>query len=104
MTSKTNRTPVRNTAHRPVRIVCISDTHEWHRELAVPDGDLLIHAGDFTFWNHASKIRDFNSWLGELPHRHKVVVPGNHDRAFNQGPRSRDLITNAILLINEDIT
>jgi len=31
-----------------MRLVVISDTHELHRELAVPPGDLLIHAGDFT--------------------------------------------------------
>jgi Icc-related predicted phosphoesterase len=92
-----------STPPRRVRIVCISDTHEWHRELAVPDGDLLIHAGDFTFWNHASKIRDFNLWLGELPHRYKVIIPGNHDRVFNQNPRNRTLITNAVLLINESV-
>ena len=90
--------------HRPVRIVCISDTHEWHRELSLPDGDLLIHAGDFTFWNHASKIRDFNLWLGEQRFRYKVVIPGNHDRVFNQDPRCRAMITNAILLINESVT
>jgi Icc-related predicted phosphoesterase len=92
------------TSQRRVRLVLISDTHELHRELAVPDGDLLIHAGDFTFFNHTSKIRDFNKWLGELPHRHKVVVPGNHDRAFNQDPRIREEITNATLLINESVT
>src|SRR5664279_2929312 len=106
MKRETSRTPTRNdrpTAHRRVRIVCISDTHEWHRELALPDGDLLIHAGDFTFWNHTSKIRDFNEWLGELPHRHKVVIPGNHDRAFHKDPRTRAEITNAILLINESV-
>jgi len=91
-------------APRRVRVVCIADTHELHRELAVPDGDLLIHAGDFTFFNHASKIRDFNDWLGELPHRYKVVIPGNHDRAFNQDPRFRAKITNAVLLINEGAT
>jgi hypothetical protein len=101
MISKTNRTPARQAppkAHRSVRIVCISDTHELHRDFALPDGDLLIHAGDFTFWNHAAKIQDFNDWLGELPHRHKVVIPGNHDRAFNQNPQSRAMITNAVLL------
>jgi Icc-related predicted phosphoesterase len=106
MVSKSNRTPKQDNppkAHRRVRVVCISDTHELHRDLALPDGDLLIHAGDFTFWNHVSKIRDFNDWLGELPHRHKVVIPGNHDRAFNQDPRFRAMITNAALLINESV-
>jgi hypothetical protein len=32
-------------------IVCISDTHELHRELDVPHGDILIHAGDFTMFS-----------------------------------------------------
>jgi Icc-related predicted phosphoesterase len=106
MRSKTNRIPARQTSpkeHRPIRIVCISDTHEWHRDVSVPDGDLLIHAGDFTFWNHVSKIQDFNNWLGELPHRYKVVIPGNHDRVFNKDPSMRALITNAVLLINESV-
>jgi Icc-related predicted phosphoesterase len=89
--------------HR-VRVVCVSDTHELHRELDVPAGDLLIHAGDFTFFNHTSKIRDFNDWLGELPHKHKVVIPGNHDRAFANDPGRRTQITNAVLLINEATT
>ena len=31
-----------------MRIVAISDTHTKERELAIPDGDVLIHAGDFT--------------------------------------------------------
>jgi len=106
MVSKTNRTPAWQAppkAHRRVRVVCISDTHELHRDFALPDGDLLIHAGDFTFWNHVSKIQDFNNWLGELPHRHKVVIPGNHDRAFSQDPRFREMITNGVLLINEGV-
>jgi Icc-related predicted phosphoesterase len=106
MTSLLKRTaaPEKRPAQaRRVRVVCISDTHELHRDLALPDGDLLIHAGDFTFWNHAAKIQDFNDWLGELPHRHKVVIPGNHDRAFSQDPRFRAMITNAVLLINEGV-
>jgi hypothetical protein len=57
-------------------IVCISDTHELHRELDVPDGDILIHAGDFTMFSRSpNAIRDFDAWLGELPHRHKLLEP-----------------------------
>ncbi len=106
MTSLPQRTAELKNATAPkslVRVVCLSDTHELHHELSVPDGDLLIHAGDITFFGSISKIRDFNDWLGELPHRYKVVIPGNHDRAFNQDPRSRALITNAVLLINEGV-
>ena len=87
-----------------LRVVCISDTHELHRELDVPDGDLLIHAGDFTmFSKSAAAIRDFNTWLGELPHAHKVICPGNHEFFLESDRSNRSLISNATVLINEGI-
>ena len=53
-----------------MRIVVISDTRGLHRQLKMPSGDLLIHAGDFTFYTKPpSIISDFNAWLGKLPHR-----------------------------------
>jgi len=87
-----------------MRIVCISDTHELHRELDVPSGDLLLHAGDFTFLSRRkSQIYDFNEWLGELPHRYKIVIPGNHEFAVEADPNLRHAITNAVLLIDQGI-
>jgi Icc-related predicted phosphoesterase len=86
-------------------IVCISDTHELHREVDVPDGDILIHAGDFTmFSKSAAAILDFNEWLGELPHRHKIVVPGNHEFFLEADPSKRRLISNATVLIDQSVT
>jgi len=38
-----------------VRIAMVSDTHGRHRDVYVPDADILIHAGDFT---HFGKIKD----------------------------------------------
>lgn len=87
-----------------MRIVLISDTHGLHRQLKVPSGDLLIHAGDFTFYSKPpSIISDFNAWLGSLPHRHKVIVPGNHEFALEE-PSERAIITNATLLVDSDVT
>jgi Icc-related predicted phosphoesterase len=93
-----------------VKIVCISDTHEWHSgEFEVPDGDILLHAGDFTFEGKYAKISQFNHWLGTLPHKHKIVIPGNHDLTFDPVTClggtliAEDLITNAELLIHESI-
>eukprot|EP01062_Namystynia_karyoxenos_P023160 TRINITY_DN18908_c0_g1_i1.p1 TRINITY_DN18908_c0_g1~~TRINITY_DN18908_c0_g1_i1.p1 ORF type:complete len:244 (+),score=56.62 TRINITY_DN18908_c0_g1_i1:88-819(+) len=63
-----------------VRIVCISDTHGRHRDLKVPDGDVLIHAGDYTHFGKEEDARDFAAWLAEQPHPHKVVVNGNHEQ------------------------
>ena len=86
-----------------MRIALISDTHGLHRQREVPSGDLLIHAGDFTFYSKPpSIVSDFNAWLGSLPHRHKVVIPGNHEFILEE-PRNRGAITNAILLVDSGV-
>jgi len=87
-----------------LKVVCLSDTHELHRNVAVPDGDLLIHAGDITFFSQRpSVLVDFNDWLAELPHKHKVVIPGNHDTLLEE-EENRRMITNAHVLINSGVT
>jgi predicted phosphohydrolase len=89
---------------RPIRIIVIADTHDLHRQLEVPPGDILIHAGDFSnFARQTSQLQDFNDWLGELPHPFKVVVPGNHELAL-EDPWARDAIYNAVLLGGEGAT
>ena len=35
----------------------------------VPEGDILIHAGDFTNYGRREEAEKFNTWLGTLPHR-----------------------------------
>ncbi len=32
------------------RIVVVSDTHEEHATILIPEGDVLIHCGDSTNW------------------------------------------------------
>ena len=46
-----------------VRIVLISDTHNLHRTLQMPEGDILIHAGDFTEDGTQKEIKEFDNWL-----------------------------------------
>ncbi|XP_022111965.1 metallophosphoesterase MPPED2-like isoform X1 [Acanthaster planci] len=69
-----------------VRFVCISDTHNQAARLlpTIPDGDILIHAGDFTNIGRPREIKRFNEFLGQLPHRHKVVIAGNHEVTFDR--------------------
>jgi hypothetical protein len=68
-----------------VKIVCMSDTHSTQGEFGffIPDGDIFIHAGDFTRYGLPSEIVAFNNWLATLPHRHKVVVAGNHELSLD---------------------
>lgn len=68
------------------RIVCISDTHGRHPRLKLPDGDILIHAGDFTERGEAYEVDPFLDWFEALPHPHKVFIAGNHDFYLEQHP------------------
>ncbi len=69
-----------------MRVVCLSDTHERGRHVVVPDGDVLVHAGDLTSRGALDSIEREADWLRRLPHAHKVVIAGNHDFAFQQAP------------------
>jgi len=68
-----------------VKIVCMSDTHSTQKEFGfpIPDGDIFVHAGDFTRYGLPSEIVAFNNWLATLPHRHKVVIAGNHELSLD---------------------
>ncbi len=85
-----------------MKIVALSDTHSRHHQLAVPDGDILIHAGDATMSGSLNEIAVFNAWLGTLPHPVKLFCAGNHDWLFEREPNlARSLMTNATYLQDE---
>ncbi len=65
-----------------LRMVVISDTHGRHDGWRVPDGDVLVHAGDLTSHGTLAQVRAAADFLRALPHSHKVVIAGNHDFAF----------------------
>ena len=85
-----------------VRIVAMADTHGYHDRLVVPDGDLLVHAGDITQRGSLDELAEFNDFLSRLPHRHKLVIAGNHDFCFQHQPEAaRELLTAATYLQDE---
>lgn len=88
-----------------MRLVCISDTHSLHRQIPqIPDGDVLIHAGDCLGAGTMDDVDDLNHWFGTLPHRHKILIAGNHDSAFQETPDlAREALTNAIYLEDSGI-
>lgn len=63
------------------------DTHSKHSGIVVPDGDLLLHAGDFTLFARPGQLESFTNWLSALPHSHKFVVFGNHERALRENTK-----------------
>lgn len=54
-----------NGSKETIRVVCISDTHDMHTKVKIPDGDILIHAGlsfrNFQFDNHVIR-RFYKQW------------------------------------------
>jgi 3',5'-cyclic AMP phosphodiesterase CpdA len=68
-----------------MRLVCLADTHLFHDEgFDVPDGDVLVHAGDLCRKGDLEELAEAARWLASLPHRRKVIIAGNHDWAFQR--------------------
>jgi Icc-related predicted phosphoesterase len=89
-----------------MRLVVISDTHGPHNRIqGLPDGDILVHAGDFMNSRlDLMEILSFNQWLGEQNFQLRVVCGGNHDRYFQTAPKiAVSLVTNATYLENSGI-
>jgi predicted phosphohydrolase len=88
-----------------MRLVALADTHTFHDELAVPDGDVLVHAGDLCRGGELDELEGTLTWLKALPHRHKIVVAGNHDWAFvNEPAAARALLGDIVYLEDAETT
>jgi len=78
-----------------MKLIAISDTHGYHRSLKIPDGYILIHAGDLTRHGSLDDVIEVNDFLGNLPHPYKIIIAGNHDLCYeNHRKACEDLLTN----------
>lgn len=83
-----------------MRLVHLSDTHG--HIVPVPDAEILIHTGDIGGHTSKRNCQRFHDWMASLPHRYKILVPGNHDRFIADHPdRARALMPSVTLLIDE---
>jgi len=67
-----------------LKIIAISDIHTKQRELKLPDGDVLVIAGDLTFRGTLQELSAFAEWVKKIKLRfkHIIVIAGNHDWGF----------------------
>ena len=85
------------------RIVCLSDTHNCNEQIAIPDGDILIHSGDATINGSDQEVVEFIYWFASLPHRRKIFVAGNHDWLFEVDNRhARRLLSETNIVYLQD--
>jgi Icc-related predicted phosphoesterase len=82
-----------------IRLVCISDIHG-ATGFHVPDGDILIIAGDVCSYGKVSELKIFDEFLSTLSHPLKILVAGNHDWPFMDHALSESklLVKNAVYL------
>lgn len=69
-----------------VTLVAMADTHLYHGDLVVPDGDILVHAGDLTRGGSVEELAEAAAFLERLPHEHKLVIAGNHELCLERTP------------------
>lgn len=71
-----------------MKVIAISDTHGLHSQMRheLPEGDLLIHAGDLTNVGRKVEVEEVFNWFKDISSRYTygvVFVAGNHDRGFD---------------------
>lgn len=62
-----------------MKIVAVSDTHGRWNKLEIPECDILISAGDYSFKGESHIVKDFHKWLNKQKAKHIVSVQGNHE-------------------------
>jgi|APTNR8051073442_1049403.scaffolds.fasta_scaffold00005_233 Icc-related predicted phosphoesterase len=62
-----------------MKIILISDTHNQHEKLTLPEGDMIIHAGDVSGGGSHVEVLSFLYWFARLPFKYKIFIAGNHD-------------------------
>jgi Icc-related predicted phosphoesterase len=88
-----------------MKIVFISDTHGQHEKLTLPEGDMIIHAGDVSKRGGMAEMESFLDWYESLPFTHKVFTVGNHDFLAENAPAlfKKLIPDNCVYLENSDV-
>lgn len=84
-----------------LKMVIMSDTHGYHRNLKPLAGDVLIHSGDFVeaFGGDFSGLQDIDEWFSTLDFESILCTGGNHDFSIEQRlKRGKVPLKNAVFL------
>jgi Icc-related predicted phosphoesterase len=57
-----------------------------HKKIAMPEADMIIHAGDFTYHGEFDEVKKFLQWYGEQKAKYKILVCGNHEVEISKQP------------------
>lgn len=64
-----------------MRVCAVSDTHELEYQLDLPEADMLIHYGDWTYKGSFEAYMKCLNWMKdqEKKFKYRVAIMGNHD-------------------------
>jgi predicted phosphohydrolase len=86
-----------------MKITAISDTHGL--DLVMPVAEVMIHAGDMTMYGTWTETAGAGRMLGSEPYAAVLLVPGNHDNAFEyfSSPKAENyfFLPNTHVLVDE---
>ncbi|OIO72826.1 MAG: hypothetical protein AUJ85_09350 [Elusimicrobia bacterium CG1_02_37_114] len=85
-----------------MRLVCFSDIHADYG-FSLPEGDVLIFAGDFSGYSTELDVIVFNNLLKNLNFKHKIIVAGNHELQIENNPYCLGLFTGCTYLQDKTI-
>ena len=87
-----------------MKFVALSDTHCRHKEIRLPKGDVLLHAGDFTYKGHKAEALDFLKWFADQPFKHKIFIAGNHEFYFEKASAEeiKHLLPAGVVYLNDN--
>ena len=86
-----------------MKIITISDTHSQHQGLKLPEGDMIIHAGDVSGSGRTRDVESFLSWFSNLDYKYKIFIAGNHDWFFEKNTESEveKHIPDSVIYLND---
>jgi 3',5'-cyclic AMP phosphodiesterase CpdA len=87
-----------------LRIVAMADTHLFHEGLVVPDGDVLVHAGDLLQYGSLDELARATDYLRALPHPVKIVVAGNHEVCPERSPAAARALLEGFVYLQDSAT
>ena len=85
-----------------MKIAATSDTHGRHRDVTIPECDVLVVAGDITCNGEIEQVLDFCDWVDAQPCESTIVVAGNHDWCFYASNEGRRLLEERGIIYLED--
>ncbi len=87
-----------------MKFVAISDTHGKHESVLLPEGDVLIHAGDITRKGEINEVNSFLDWFAAQQFEYKIFIADNHDFFFERESEEniRKIIPAGVTYLNNE--